>query len=123
MALQSKKGSVIVMGLILFILLSTLEIILAVRGCGKEKKKKVWLKNRLFVRLAEIAIVLIALLLPFGQKWRLVPLLVFLAVLGGISLLKWLGGRRKENVDTTETRRSAIRYSFSPAARSATPAS
>ena len=99
MSLQSKKGSVIVMGLILFILLSTLEIILAVRGCGKEKEKKVWLKNRLFVRLAEIAIVLIALLLPFGQKWRLVPLLVSLAVLGGISLLRWLGGRRKENVE------------------------
>ena len=97
MALQSKKGSVIVMGLILFVLLSALEIVLAVKGRGKEKDKKVWLKNRLFVRLSEIAIVLIALLLPFGQKWRLVPLLGFLAVLGIIALLKWLRGRRKEN--------------------------
>ncbi len=87
------------MGLVLFVLLSVLEIVLAVKGRGKEKKKKVWLKNRLFVRLSEIAIVLIALLLPFGQKWRLVPLLGFLALLGIIALLKWLGGRRKENIE------------------------
>ena len=99
MALQSEKGTVIVMGLFLFILLSALEIILAVKGRGKEKEKKVWLKNRLFVRLVEIAIVLITLLLPFGQKWRFVPLLGFLAVLGIIALLKWLGGRKKENVE------------------------
>lgn len=85
------------MGLILFILLSALEIVLAVKGRGKEKKKEVWLKNRLFVRLAEIAAVLIALLLPFGQKWRFVPLLGFLAVLGIIALLKRLGCRGKEN--------------------------
>lgn len=83
----------------MFLLLAALEIILAVRGRGKEKEKKVWLKNRLFVRLAEIAIVLIALLLPFGQKWRLVPLLGFLAVMGVIALLKWLGGRRKETIE------------------------
>lgn len=84
------------MGLILFVLFSVLEIVLAVKGRGKEKEKKVWLKNRLFVRLAEIAVVLIALLLPFGQKWRLVPLLGFLALLALIALLKWLGGRKKE---------------------------
>ena len=99
MALQSEKGPVIVMGLILFILLSALEIVLAAKGCGREKEKKVWLKNRLFVRLAEIAVVLIAFLLPFGQKWRLIPLLGFLAVLGIIALLKWLGGRKKENIE------------------------
>ena len=86
------------MGLVLFVLLSVLEIVLAVKGRGKEKEKKVWLKNRLFVRLAEIAIVLIALLLPAGQKWRFVPLLGFLALLGIIALLKWLGGRKKENI-------------------------
>ena len=84
------------MGLILFVLFSVLEIVLAVKGRGKEKEKKVWLKNRLFVRLAEIAVVLIALLLPFGQKWRLVPLLGFLALLALIALLKWLDGRKKE---------------------------
>jgi len=92
------------MGLVLFVLLSALEIVLAVKGRGKEKEKKVWLKNRLFVRLTEIVIVLIALLLPFGQKWRLIPLLGFLAVLVGIALLKWLGGRRKENIEKKTSR-------------------
>ena len=84
------------MGLILFVLFSVLEIVLAVKGRGKEKEKKIWLKNRLFVRLAEIALLLIALLLPFGQKWRLVPLLGFLAVLALIALLKWLAGCKKD---------------------------
>ena len=55
------------MGLVLFVLLSALEIVLAVKGRGKEKEKKVWLKNRLLVRAAEVVIVLIALLLPYGQ--------------------------------------------------------
>ena len=86
------------MGLVLFVVLSALEVTLAVIGRGKEKEKKVWLKNRLLVRAAEAAIVLIALLLPYGQKWRLIPLLGFLAVLGIIALLRWLGGRRKDNV-------------------------
>ena len=99
MALQSEKGQVTIMALVLFVLFTALEIVLAVKGRGKEKEKRVWLKNRLFVRLAEIAIVLIALLLPFGQKWRFVPLLGFLAVLGIIALLKWLLGRRKENIE------------------------
>ena len=86
------------MGLVLFVVLSALEVTLAVIGRGKEKEKKVWLKNRLLVRATEAAIVLIALLLPYGQKWRLIPLLGFLAVLGIIALLRWLGGRRKDNV-------------------------
>lgn len=86
------------MGLVLFVVLSALEVTLAVIGRGKEKEKKVWLKNRLLVRAAEVAIVLIALLLPYGQKWRLIPLTGFLAVLGIIALLRWLGGRRKDNV-------------------------
>ncbi len=86
------------MGLILFVLLSALEIVLAVIGRGKEKEKKVWLKNRILVRTAELVIVLIALLLPYGQKWRFIPLLGFLAVLWIIALLKWLGGRGKDKV-------------------------
>lgn len=85
------------MGLILFVLLSAMEIVLAVRGGGREKEKTVWLRNRLFVRLAELAVVLAALLLPYGQKWRLVPLLGFLAVLGIIALLRWLVGRKRGN--------------------------
>ena len=61
-----KKGSVNVMGLVLFALLSVSEIVLAFLGRGKEKSKKRWLKGRLFVRAAQLAAVLIALLLPGG---------------------------------------------------------
>ena len=86
------------MGLILFLLLSAMEIVLAVKGRGRENEKKVWLKNRLFVRLAEIVTVLAALLLPFGQKWRLVPLLGAQVLLGIAALLRWLSGRRRETV-------------------------
>lgn len=84
---------------ILFVLLAALEIVLAVKGRGKEKDKNTWLKNRLLVRTAELVIGLIALLLPFGQNWRFVPLLGFLAVLEIIALLKWLGGRKGENAE------------------------
>ena len=94
------------MGFVLFILFSALEIVLAVKGCGRGKEKRVWLKNRLLVRLAEIGIVLIALLLPFGQKWRLVPLLGFLTALGIIALLRWLGSRKNENAE--KQTRSAV---------------
>ena len=68
-------------GLIIFVLLAGLEIVLAVMGRGKENREKTWRKNRLFVRGAELGIVLIAVLLPFGQKWRFVPLICVLAVL------------------------------------------
>ena len=101
MTLQSEKGQVTAMGLILFALLSASEIVLAVWGRGKENGKAFWLKNRLLVRAAEPVIVLIALLLPYGQKWRLVPVLGFLAVLGLIALVKWLRGRRREGVQKT----------------------
>ncbi len=98
MTMQSEKGQVTVMELVLFVLLSVLEIVLAVMGRGKDKEKRTWLKNRLLGRAAELVIVLAALLLPSGQKWRLVPLAGFLAVLGLIALLRWLAGRKKENV-------------------------
>ncbi len=87
------------MGLVLFVLLSALEIVLAVKGFARKKEKRAWLKNRLLVRAAEFVIVLIALLLPCGQQWWFVPLLGFLAVLGILALLRWLVGRRKDAVE------------------------
>ena len=94
-----KKGSVNVMGLVLFALLSVSEIVLAFLGRGKEKSKKRWLKGRLFVRTAQLAAVLIALLLPGGQKWRLVPALGLLAVLLAVAAVKWLRGRGREDAE------------------------
>ena len=94
--LHSEKGQVTIMGLVLFVLLSSLEIILVVKGHNREK----WLRNRLLVYVVELAIVLIAFMLPYGQKWRLVPVLGFLMVLGIVALLKWLiGSRRKDNIE------------------------
>ena len=68
------------MGWILFALFSVLEVAFAVWTCTKAREKKVWRKNRLILCAAQIVIAVIALLLPFGQKWRFVPVLGFLAV-------------------------------------------
>ena len=78
------------MGMILFLLMAVLEIGLAVLSCRKETEKKVWRKNRLLVRLLELAIAAAAVLLPLGQKWRLAPVLsslVLLALLVGLVIL------------------------------------
>lgn len=95
--LHSEKGQVTIMGLALFVLLSILEIVLAVKGLGKEKEK--WLRNRLFAYAVELAIVLIAFELPYGQRWRLVPMLGFLMAMVIVALLKWFAGRKKDNVE------------------------
>lgn len=102
MALQSRKGKVNNMGIALFLLLTALEIVLAGISRGEKKERKTWLKNRLLVRAAQVGIVVVGLLLPFGQKWRLAPVLAFLAVLLLIAGVKWLRGRGKEGgVKTT----------------------
>ena len=80
-------------GLLLFVLFSVMEIVLAVKGRGTERKD--WQRNRLLVRAAELVIVLAAML-TVGQNWRLFPVLFLLAVLGVIALVKWLLGRGRE---------------------------
>lgn len=87
------------MGFILFLLSAALEIALVVVTCRKATEKKVWRKNRLFVRLAEIVIAVIAILLPFGQKWRLTGFLITLAVLAFIAALAILVKRKKTEGD------------------------
>ena len=87
------------MGLILLILMAALEIALAVMTCRKATEKKTWRKNRLFVRIAEIVIAIVAILLPFGQKWRLTGVLITLAVLACIVALVILVKRKKEEGD------------------------
>ena len=75
------------MGLIIFALLAVLEIMFACWTCTKGKEKRVFRKSRLILRIIEAAIACIALLLPFGQKWRFVPLLIFLALMLVIAAL------------------------------------
>ena len=72
---------------ILFLLMTALEIILAIISCRKAPGQKVWRKNRLFVRLAQIGIAITAVLLPFGQKWRIMPVLMLLCILAVITVL------------------------------------
>ena len=83
------------MGLILFLLMAALEIALVVVTCRKTTEKKVWRKNRLFVRIGQIVIAVVAILLPFGQKWRIKPILISLAILAIIVALVILIRRSK----------------------------
>ena len=87
------------MGFVLFLLTAALEIALVVMTCRKATEKKVWRKNRLFIRIAEIVIAIVAILLPFGQKWRLTGVLVTLAVLAFIVALAILVKRGKAEGD------------------------
>ena len=87
------------MGLILFLLMTALEIALIVVTCVRATEKKVWRKNRLFVRLAEIVIAIVAILLPYGQKWRISGVLITLAVLAFIVALAILVKRNKAEGD------------------------
>lgn len=84
------------MGLVLLVLAAALEIALAVITCRKPTETKVWRRRRLFVRLAEIVIAIVAILLPFGQKWRLTGVIITLAVLAFITALVILIRRNKE---------------------------
>ncbi|MBR6039573.1 MAG: dienelactone hydrolase family protein [Clostridia bacterium] len=87
------------MGFVLFLLTAAFEIALVVMTCRKATEKKTWRKNRLFVRLTEIVIAIVAILLPFGQKWRLTGVLITLAVLAFIVALAILCKRKKTEGD------------------------
>ena len=93
------------MGLILLIILATLEIVLAVRACRNEKEKKQWRKERLIVRSAQIMLVIVTTLVV-GQKWRFVPVLSFLAILLIVAGVKALIRRKKD--DGVKKKGSAI---------------
>ena len=83
------------MSTVLFLLMAALEVALAVLTCRRETEKKTWRKNRLLVRLAQLVLAVAAVLLPFGQKWRLTPVLSTLAILALIVGLAVLLKRRK----------------------------
>ena len=87
------------MGLMIFFILAVMEIGLAIWTCTKGKESRGFRKQRLIVRTAQVAIVVGAMLLPFGQKWRFAPLLGFLVVLLIIALLIMLLSRdRKDGI-------------------------
>ena len=84
------------MGLVLFILTAALEAALVIFSRVRPTEKKVWRRNRLFVRILELIVAVIAVLLPFGQRWRLTGVLVTLAVLACIAALAMLIKRGKQ---------------------------
>ena len=82
------------MGRIVFLILAVLEIGLAVWACRRKPEGKLWRRNRLFFRAAEILTAGLALL-SVSQKWRFVPLLVSLAILLAIAALALGIGRNR----------------------------
>ena len=85
------------MGLIVFLVLAAYAIALTVWTCSKEWEKKTYRKCRLLVRMAQAAVLVIAMALPFGQKWRFVPALLFVIILLVINGLTMLVRRSKED--------------------------
>ena len=84
------------MGFYLFAVLVILEIVLAVRTCRKKSDKKVWRRDRLVIRAAETVSVIFCFVSTAAQKWRFIPVLVFLAVLLLIAVLSLLLKRNQE---------------------------
>ena len=91
------------MGSVLFILLAAFEIAFVIWANKRGAETKRRRMGRLIARTAQVVIVLIAMALPYGQKWRLAPALVFLAVLLVIAGLRALLARK--NPDGAETKR------------------
>ena len=85
------------MGLIVLLVLAVSAIALTVWTCSKEREKKTYCKYRLLVRMAQAAVLVIAMALPFGQKWRFVPALLFVIILLVINGLTMLVRRSKED--------------------------
>ena len=85
------------MGITAFIVLVILEIAMAVRVCRSKPEKKVWRRDRLILRCVEFLMVLLHLLTSPAQKWRFVPVLVFLGLLLVIAALSALIGRKKDD--------------------------
>ena len=85
------------MGIIAWIVLAFLEIALAVKTCRKKSDRKTWRRDRLVIRAAEVLTIVLLLVFSAAQKWRFVPVLVFLAVLLVIAALAIPARRNRES--------------------------
>ena len=85
------------MGIIAWIVLALLEIVLAVKTCRKKPDRKTWRRDRLVIRAAEVLTIVLLLVFSAAQKWRFVPVLVFLAVLLVIAALAMPAKRNQES--------------------------
>ena len=85
------------MGITAFAVLAILEIALAVRTCRKKTDKKTWRRDRLVIRAAEVLNMVLHLVCSAAQKWRFLPVLVFLGVLTVLAALAMLIKRNQED--------------------------
>lgn len=94
------------MGMTAFVLLTILEIVLMVRTCRVRPEKKVWRRERLVLRAAELAVAALCVVFSAAQKWRFVPVLGFLALLLVIAVLSVL--LKKKSADGPKKPAGAI---------------
>ena len=85
------------MGFFALIVLAFLEIALAVKTCRKKSDQKTWRRDRLVIRAAEALTIVLQYLFSAAQKWRFVPVLVFLAILLVIAALAMPAKRNQES--------------------------
>ena len=85
------------MGIIAWIVLALLEIVLAVKTCRKKPDRKTWRRDRLVIRAAEVLTIVLLYIFSAAQKWRFVPVLVFLAILLVIAALAMPAKRNQES--------------------------
>ena len=85
------------MGFFALIVLAFLEIALAVKTCRKKPDRKTWRRDRLVIRAAEVLTIVLLLVFSAAQKWRFVPVLVFLAILLVIAALAMPAKRNQES--------------------------
>ncbi len=95
-AKERKVESMSMMGIVLLILMAALEIGLVIFAGRGTPDRKDWRKDRLIVRAAQILIAVVAILLPFGMKWRIVPVITLLVVMAIITAIAILTKRNKE---------------------------
>jgi len=102
------------MGTLCFILILVTEIIFAALSITKYNNRKVWEKNRIFLRLIEIFIVSGIMLLPITYfKWRFALAIVFLIIRLLVALLSLIPnygpkGRRTYSPSPTKTSASLV---------------
>ena len=85
------------MGFFALIVLAFLEIALAVKTCRKKPDRKTWRRDRLVIRAAEVLTIVLLYIFSAAQKWRFVPVLVFLAILLVIAALAMPAKRNQES--------------------------
>ena len=85
------------MGFFALIVLAFLEIALAVKTCRKKSDRKTWRRDRLVIRATEALAIVLLYLFSAAQKWRFVPVLVFLAILLVIAALAMPAKRNQES--------------------------